>query len=68
MSSFVHRALIAATAAAVLAGSAGAQLLPSVGVPALPSVNLPTRDVPVVGPTIQSILAQPGARRQSPRP
>ena len=62
MSSFVHRALIAATTAALLAGSAGAQLLPSVGVPALPSVNLPTRDVPVVGPTIQSILAQPGAQ------
>ena len=62
MSSFVHRALIAATAAAVLAGTAGAQLLPSVGVPRLPSVNLPTRDVPVVGPTIQSILAQPGAQ------
>ena len=62
MSSFVHRALIAGTAAAVLAGSAGAQLLPSVGVPSLPSVNLPTRNLPVVGPTIQSILAQPGAQ------
>ena len=62
MSSFVHRSLIAAAAAAVLTGSAGAQLLPGVGLPALPPVNLPTRDVPVVGPTIQNILAQPGAR------
>lgn len=62
MSSFVHRALIAATAAAVLAGSAGAQLLPGVGLPALPPVGLPTpRDLPVAGPMLQSILAQPGA-------
>src|SRR5688572_23274332 len=62
MSSFVHRALIAATAVAAVAGSAGAQLLPSMGLPALPPVTLPTRDVPVVGPTLQNILAQPGAR------
>ena len=61
MSSFVHRALIAATAAAVLAGSAGAQLLPGVGLPALPPVGLPTRDLPVTGPVLQTILAQPGA-------
>ena len=62
MSSFVHRALIAASAAAILAGSAGAQLLPRVGLPGLPPMNLPTRDVPLVGPTIQSLLNQPGAR------
>lgn len=62
MSSFVHRSLIATAAAAILAGSAGAQLLPGVGLPALPPVNLPTRNVPVVGPTIQNILAEPGAR------
>jgi len=61
MSSFVHRALIAAAAAAVLAGSAGAQLLPGVGLPALPPVGLPTRDLPVAGPVLQNILAQPGA-------
>ncbi len=61
MSSFVHRALIAATAAAVLAGSAAAQLLPGVGLPALPPVGLPTRDLPVAGPVLQTILAQPGA-------
>jgi hypothetical protein len=61
MSSFVHRSLIAAAAGAILAGSAGAQLLPGVGLPAMPPVNLPTRNVPVVGPTIQNILSQPGA-------
>ena len=63
MSSFVHRALIAATAAAVLAGSAGAQLLPSVGLPALPPVGLPTRELPVAGPVLNNILAQPGAQQ-----
>ena len=62
MSSFVQRALAAATAAAILGGSAGAQLLPSLGVPALPPVNLPTRDVPVAGPVLRDILAHPGAR------
>jgi hypothetical protein len=62
MSSFEHRLLIAAAAAAVVAGSAGAQLLPSVGLPALPPANLPTRDVPVVGPTLQNILAEPDAQ------
>ena len=62
MSSFVHRSLIGAAAAAILAGSAGAQLLPGVGLPVLPPVNLPTRNVPVIGPTLQDILAQPGAR------
>jgi Subtilase family len=62
MSSFVHRALIAASAAALLAGSAGAQLLPGLGVPALPPIGLPTGNVPVVGPVLDNILAQPGAR------
>ena len=62
MSSFVHRSVIAAATAAIFAGSASAQLLSSVGLPALPPVNLPTRNIPVVGPTLQNILAQPGAR------
>lgn len=62
MSSFLHRALIAGSAAAVLAGSAGAQLLPGVGLPALPPVGLPTRDLPVAGPVLGNILSQPGAR------
>ncbi len=61
MSSYLHRAFAAAAVAAVLGGTAGAQLLPSVGLPALPPVNLPTGNVPVVGPTLQNILAQPGA-------
>jgi hypothetical protein len=63
MSSLVQRALIAATAAAMLAGGAGAQLLPSLGVPSLPPVNLPTGNVPVVGPVLDNILAQPEARQ-----
>ena len=62
MSMIVHRALIAATAAALIAGSAGAQLLSGVGVPALPPVNLPTGNVPLVGPALQNVLGQPGAR------
>ncbi len=62
MSSLLHRALIAATATALVAGSAGAQLLSGVGIPALPRVNLPTGNVPVVGPTLQNVLGQSGAR------
>lgn len=63
MSSFLHRALIAASAAAVLTGSAAAQLLPSVGLPTLPPVGLPTRDLPVAGPVLDNLLSQPGARQ-----
>jgi hypothetical protein len=62
MSSFVKRALIAATSAALIAGSAGAQLLPSLGVPSLPPVSLPTGNVPVVGPVLDNILATPAGR------
>ncbi len=62
MSRFGSQALAAATAAAVLTASAGAQLLPSVQLP-LPPVNLPTRDVPVVGPVLDQVLAQPEARQ-----
>lgn len=62
MSSFVKRALIAATSAALVAGSAGAQLLPSLGVPSLPPVSLPTGNVPVVGPVLDNILATPAGR------
>lgn len=63
MSSFVQRALIGATMAAVLAGAAGAQLLPSVGVPSLPRVGLPTGNLPVAGPVLDGILSQPGAKQ-----
>lgn len=62
MSSFVRRALTAAAAAAVLAGGAGAQLLPGAGLPPLPSISLPTGNVPVVGPLLEDILAQPETR------
>lgn len=63
MSSSVQRSLIATVATAILlAESAGAQLLSSVGVPSLPPVNLPTRDIPVAGPALDNLLAQPGAR------
>ncbi len=60
MSSFVRRALIATAGAALVGGGAGAQLLPSVSVP-LPPVSLPTRDIPVAGPALESVLARPGA-------
>jgi hypothetical protein len=61
MSSFVGRVLIATAGAALLGGSAGAQLLPNVSVP-LPPVSLPARDIPVAGPALEAILAQPGAK------
>ena len=62
MSSLVKRALAAAAAAALLAGGTGAQLLPGVGLPPLPPIGLPAGNVPVVGPVLADILAQPGAR------
>ncbi len=60
MSSFLRRAFTAAAAAAIVSGTAGAQLLPSLGLP-VPPVNLPTGNVPIVGPALENILAQPGA-------
>ena len=67
MSRLVRQFLCAAAGAAALAGSAGAQLL---GVPALPPVSLPgpsgnllTGNLPIAGPVLQNILAQPGARQ-----
>jgi hypothetical protein len=61
MSSFARSALAAAAAAATITGSAAAQLLPRLQVP-LPPVNLPTRNVPVVAPVLENILAQPEGR------
>lgn len=59
MSSWV-RPCLAVTAACLLAGSAGAQLLPGVSLPIpLPAVA----NVPVVGPVIQNVLAQPQAQQ-----
>lgn len=63
MSSFLQRALMAVTAAAVIAGTAGAQLLPGIGVPSLPSVNLPTGNLPVAGPVLRDVLSQPEAQQ-----
>ena len=68
MSSFVRCTLTAAAAATFLCGAAGAQLLGGVGVPALPPVGLPTGNVPVVGPVLDSVLAQPGAREAAVAP
>lgn len=61
MSRFARRALAAASVGAVVTASAGGQLLPSIQVP-LPPMNLPS-NVPVVGPIVQQILAQPEARQ-----
>ena len=62
MSRFVRRLICAAAASVALAGSAGAQLL---GISALPALNLPvpTANLPIAGPVVQNILAQPGAQQ-----
>ena len=56
------RHVFCALAAAATAGHAGAQLL---GIPALPPVSLPApaSNLPVAGPVLQDIVAQPGARQ-----
>lgn len=61
MSRFV-RPLAVAAAGLAISASAGAQLL---GVGALPPVSLPvpTGNLPVAGPVVQDILAQPGAQQ-----
>jgi hypothetical protein len=62
MSSFVRHLACAAAASIALAGNAGAQLL---GVPALPPLSLPApaANLPVAGPVLQNIVAQPGAQQ-----
>ena len=62
MSSLIRNLLCAATGVAALSASAGAQLL---GVGVLPPVSLPvpTANLPVAGPVLQNILAQPGAQQ-----
>jgi hypothetical protein len=65
MSRSVRHLLSAAAALAALAaiaGSADAQLLGPVGVPAV-GLPLPTGNLPVAGPVVQNILAQPGAQQ-----
>lgn len=62
MSRLVRHLSLAAAAAIALSASAGAQLL---GVHALPPVGLPapTGNLPIAGPVLQNILAQPGAQQ-----
>ena len=60
MSSAGRLMLCAAAGAILLSGSAAAQLLPPLS---LPRVNLPTAQVPVVGPVVEQVLAQPEAQQ-----
>lgn len=63
MSSILRKAVAAAVATALLAGTAGAQLLPGVGVQ-LPQIGgVVGRDLPVAGPLLNEVLAQPGVRQ-----
>jgi len=68
MSSLLRHFALAAVAAIGLSASAGAQLLggggllPPVPLP-LPTAGLPTTNLPVVGPVLQNILAQPSAQQ-----
>src|SRR4051794_36083625 len=62
MSKFVRHLLCTAVAGAMLTASAGAQLLPSVSLPPI-SLPAPVGNVPVVGPVVQDVLAQPQAQR-----
>jgi hypothetical protein len=62
MSRFVRHLLSTAVAGAMLTASAGAQLLPSVSLPPV-SLPAPVGNVPVVGPVVQDVLAQPQAQR-----
>ena len=61
MSRLIRQLLFAAVGAAALSASAGAQLLGG----ALPQVSLPvpTANLPIAGPVLQNILAQPGAQQ-----
>ena len=61
MSRLVRHTFCALVAAAI-AGHAGAQLI---GIPALPPVSVPppVSNLPVAGPVLQDVLAQPGARQ-----
>jgi hypothetical protein len=58
-----RRNLIGAAAGVVFfAGSAAAQLLPGVGLPSI-SLPAPVATVPVVGPVLNSVVNEPGARQ-----
>jgi len=62
MSSLLRQLLCAVVSVATLSASASAQLL---GVGALPPVSLPvpTTSLPIAGPVLQNLLAQPGAQQ-----
>jgi hypothetical protein len=62
MSSLVRHLLCAAAGAIALATAAGAQLLPGVSLPPV-GLPVPAGNVPVAGPVLQNILAQPGAQQ-----
>src|SRR5438445_2464157 len=66
MSRFARHLLCTAVAGAMLTASAGAQLLPSVSLPPV-SLPAPVGNLPVVGPFVQDVLAQPQAQ-QAVRP
>lgn len=62
MSKFGYKLAVAAAAGILVAGSSGAQLLPSVGLPSIP-VPAPLENLPVAGPVLQDVLAQPQAQQ-----
>jgi hypothetical protein len=62
MSRFVRHLLCTAVAGAMFTASAGAQLLPSLSLPPV-SLPAPVGNVPVVGPVVQDVLAEPQAQR-----
>jgi hypothetical protein len=67
MSSLVRHLALAAVAGIALSASAGAQLLgggmlPPINLP-VPTGNLPTNNLPVAGPLLQNVLAQPAAQQ-----
>ncbi len=64
MSRFAPKLLFALAGGALVASSAGAQLLSGVALPAV-SVPLPQSlgNLPVAGPAIQGLMAQPGAQQ-----
>ena len=62
MPKFASKLAGAAAAALFVAGGAGAQLLPGVGLPAI-SLPAPAANLPIVGPVVDSVAAQPQAQQ-----
>jgi hypothetical protein len=67
MSRFARCFLSAAVAGVLTAGSAAGQLLPSVPLPSV-SVPAPVGNLPVAGPVLQDLLAQPEVQQRAIRP